>query len=93
MLCDYCEVDGQPWFPPDEHDAVEEIGWLIAKGQTPIECAKEMNHLADMLPDGSDAAVESLSNAIREIEEEQKQGIEFTDQKMPEPQIVLEPAS
>jgi hypothetical protein len=89
-LSDCCAVDGQIWFPADD-EPIEEIGWLCSVGDTPTECAKHMNELSDLLPDGAEAAVESLSDIIREVEEEQKQGIHFTDQKMPEPQVVLEP--
>ena len=88
-LADCCEVDGQPWFPSDE-GSVEELGWLVATGDTPTETAKRMNELADMLPDGADAAVESLADIIREIEEMGEQGIQFTEMPMPEPEVVLE---
>ena len=91
MLADYCEVNGQPWFPCDE-DKIDEIGWLVATGDTPTETAQRMNELADMLPDGADAAVESLADIIREVEAEQDKGIRFTDAPMPEPEIVLAPS-
>lgn len=90
-LSDCCEVDGQIWFPSDD-EPIEEIGWLCAVGNTPTECAKRMNELADMLPDGADAAVESLADIIREVEEEETKGIKFTEQKMPDPEVVLEPS-
>jgi 1-acyl-sn-glycerol-3-phosphate acyltransferase len=71
MLADCCEVDEQPWFPADDK-AVEEVGWLCATGDTPTEVAKEMNRLADLLPDGADASVEALASIIREISEEEE---------------------
>lgn len=88
-LADCCQVDGQVWFPADE-EPIEEVGWLVSGGQTPRECLEMMNRNADALPDGADAAVESLAEIIREIEEEQKQGIEFTEQPLPPAEIVLE---
>ena len=91
MLSDCCEVDGMPWFPSDD-DAISEIGWLCATGDTPTECARRMNELADALPDGADAAVESLADIIREVEAEEEQGIKFTEQPMPDPEVVLEPS-
>lgn len=90
-LSDYCEVNGQPWFPADD-GTIEEVGWLCSTGNTPTECAKRMNELADMLPDGADAAVESLADIIREVESEEEQGIHFTDKPMPSPEVVLEPS-
>lgn len=92
VLSDCCESDGQPWFPADDKP-IEEIGWLRATGNTPTEVAEEMNRLADLLPDGADAAVESLADILREIEAEHEQGIKFTDQPLPDPEIVLEPST
>jgi hypothetical protein len=89
MLSDCCEVNGQTWFPADEEASISEIGWLRATGDTPTEVGERMNELADMLPDGADANVEALADVIREIESEHKQGIHFTDAKMPPPEIVL----
>jgi hypothetical protein len=90
MLSDCCFVKGQPWFPAAEDDTISEIGWLVATGDTPTETAKSMNLLADLLPDGADAAVESLADIIREIESMTESGIEFTDQPLPDAEVVLE---
>ncbi len=89
MLADYCEVKNQVWFPADEEGQITEIGWLVAVGNTPKEVAARMNELADMLPDGADASVEALADVFREIEKEHEEGIKFTDQPMPEPDVVL----
>jgi hypothetical protein len=90
MLADYCEVDGKVWFPADEDGEITDIGWLCATGDTPTEAAKNLNSLADQLPDGADASVESLAQVIREIESEHDEGIKFTEQPLPDPEIVLE---
>lgn len=88
-LCDYCEVDGRPWFPADT-DPIYEIGWLVATGDTPVECAERVNELADLLPDGADADVESLAEIFRQIESEKESGIKFSEQPAPDPEIVLQ---
>ncbi len=88
-LSSYCEVDGQPWFPPVEGNA-DGIGWLVATGDTPTETLKEMNDLADLLPDGADASVEALADVIREIEQMAEEDIPFTEAPMPPAEIVLE---
>lgn len=90
MLMDYCESDNQPWWPAEDNGSIQEIGWLVSSGDTPEECAREMNRLADLLPDGVDASVEALADVIRELHQEQEQGIPFTSQPLPEPEIVLE---
>ena len=89
LLSDCCEVNGQAWFPAGE-EPTDEVGWLRATGDTPVECAKRMNELADMLPDGADAAVEALADVFREIQKEHEQSITFSELTMPEPEIVLE---
>lgn len=92
MLSDCCEVDGQAWWPGG-NDELEDVGWLVATGDTPTETAHLMNQLADMLPDGANACVESLADIIREVEEMEANGIPFTDAPMPDPEIVLEPST
>jgi hypothetical protein len=85
-----CWCNGQPWFPPEPGIIEDEIGWLVATGDTLEEVALKLNELADMLPDGVIASVEDLSSVIKEINSEQEEGINFTDKPVPEPAIVLE---
>lgn len=85
-LC--CEVDGAICFPPD--DDGNQVGWLVAMGDTPEETIAAMNEHADALPDGLSANTESLAYVLKEIHEEEKQGIEFSTQPIPEPAIVLD---
>lgn len=92
MLMDCCEVAGQPWWPAEDNGSISELGWLVATGDTPEECAREMNRLSDLLPDGVDASVEALADVIRELHQEQEQGIKFSSLPLPEPEIVLEPS-
>jgi hypothetical protein len=87
-----CMVKDKPWFPPEPGVIEDEIGWLVATGNTPREALEQMNALADMLPDGADADVESLADIIREIESEHEQGIKFTDLPIPDADVVLEPS-
>ncbi len=93
-LSDCCEIDDKIWWPSDEKP-IEELGWLVAIGDTPTEVARNMNEQADLLPDGVEASVEALADILREITAEEEADIKFTDQPIPEPEIVLEesPAS
>lgn len=93
MLLEFCEVNGQVWFPADEQEPVEIIGWLRATGNTPTEVAENLNSLADNLPDGLEASVEALAQVIREIKSENEAGITFTEMEMPDPEIVLKEAT
>ena len=85
----YCCKVGETYaFPPDEMHRGE-LGWLVAIGDTPTEALERIKALADLLPDGTNADVESLASVIQEIEEAEKQEIPFTDQAVPEPASVL----
>lgn len=88
-VSDCCELDGKIWFPSDG-PPIEEIGWLLAVGDTPTEVARKMNEQADLLPDGAEASVEALADILREITAEEEAGIKFTDKEIPPPEIVLE---
>lgn len=88
---DCCELDGKIWFPADQK-TIDETGWLCVTGDTPTEVARRMNELADALPDGADACVESLADILREIPEEEDAGIKFSDEPLPPPEVVLEPS-
>jgi hypothetical protein len=88
----YEDEAGTIWYPPlDENNG--SLGWLCATGNTPKETLQTMNHLADELPDGLNAAVEDLAEIIREIETMDETGIEFTQQPVPSAEIVFEPAN
>ena len=90
QLSGYCMIDGKPWFPPEPGVIDDEVGWLVTTGDTPTECLKLMNELADELPDGVTASVESLADVIREVEEMSRAGIKLTDVVLPPAEIVLE---
>lgn len=83
-----CKVDGVYCFPPSEF-ASNELGWLVAIGDTPSEVVERQKALADLLPDGLNADIESLASVIKEIDTAKKEGVPFTQQAMPEPASVL----
>ena len=91
-VCDCCELDGKIWFPADKKP-IEDTGWLCVTGDSPMDVARAMNEQADLLPDGADACVEALADVLREITKEEKEGIHFTDETIPPPEVVLEPSS
>lgn len=89
-LADCCEVDGMTVFPAGETGNQDEVGWLVAIGNTPEETVKKLNSQADSLPDGMDANTECVAYVLKEIQQEEKQGIKFSDMKMPKPGFVME---
>jgi hypothetical protein len=89
-FADCCEVDGKLCFPSSDSPGGDDIGWLVSIGDTPEEAIATQNKHADMLPDSMDANTECLAYVLKEIHEEEKKGIEFSKQEIPEPEIVMQ---
>ncbi len=83
-----CYVDGCYGFPPDELHAGD-LGWLVTVGNSPQEVLDRAKELADLLPDGLNADVESMVDLIKELEIAKDSGIELSSQPMPEPAEVI----
>lgn len=88
-LASCCRVNDADCFPPDDAEG-EEIGWLVALGDTPAATLERMKELAALLPDGVCASTASLVDVIANIESEEKEGIEFTEHPLPDPAEVVE---
>lgn len=84
-----CKSDGRTCIPPDEQ-GVSEIGWLVAVGDTIEEAVSNLREHKEQLPDGVCCEFNSLSDLLKEVKEAEDKGMEFTDQPVPEPAIVLE---
>jgi len=89
-LADYCEHDGLVCFPSSETPGTDDVGWLVAVGDSPQEVIKKLGKQADDLPDGLEANVEHLAYVIKEIQVAEKQGIEFGKSPLPKPGFVVE---
>lgn len=88
-LHDCCEVDGVRCFPRQAGDS-ENCGWLVAIGDSPAETLETLKEYVAMLPDGISGDLAPLADVIKEIEVEEKKGIEFGNgENMPEPAEVL----
>ena len=87
------EYEGSVCFPAIDSPGGDDVGWLVAIGNTPEETIKALNKHADDLPDGMDANTECLAYVLKEIAVEQKAGIQFGsghNVKMPNPGFVME---
>lgn len=83
-----CLIDGAICFPPDA-DGAKEIGWLNSTGDTIKEALDNIKEYAAQLPDGVDANTDALVDLLQEVKSEEEQGIEFSDQEIPEPEEAL----
>lgn len=84
-----CKVKGRAWFPPVRNDAGDEIGWLVAIGDTPLDVIEKILGYKELLPDGITAHTESIIDLLKEIHEAEAEGIEFTPMKLPQPETVV----
>lgn len=67
------------------------IGAVVGIGHTPADALDHLKEIAAELEDQPVTIhVDSLAVILQEIEEAQSQGLEFTDQKMPEPAEVIQ---
>jgi hypothetical protein len=87
-LSGICRVNGRSWFPWKYTDD-EGIGWLVAIGDTPQEVIDNLLAYKELLPPGVDASTEALVDLLREIHKAEAEGIEFTEQEVPEPESVV----
>lgn len=88
QLRNCCGVDGAVAFPPNEIKG-DEIGWLVATGDTIEATVKTMLEYKKLLPDGVVAHTEGLADVLKEIDQAEEAGIEFTEQPIPAPAIVI----
>lgn len=82
-----CEVDGRLAFPPDTCD---DIGWVVATGDSIKEAIGNLREHVEELPDGVCCEFASLADLLKEINEAEKSGMEFTDQPIPNPAVILD---
>lgn len=85
---DCCMVDGKLGIPPDDQHG-DEIGWLVALGDTPTETLDSLKEQAAVLPDGVDAHLHALVDLVTEAEKMREEGIPITEKPMPEPAEVV----
>jgi hypothetical protein len=84
-----CLCEGVHGFPPYECRG-EEIGWLVATGPTPRAVLEKQLEQAKLLPDGVCAGTDSLVNLLKEVNEAEEQGLEFSPHPTPQPEEAIE---
>lgn len=83
------EREGRWSWPPDDENPV--IGCIVGIGDTIPEVIDHLKEVAGMMKDlPVDVKVEPISDLLTEVKEAEKEGIAFTDQKIPEPSTVIE---
>ena len=80
-------------FPPNDEEG-QEVGWIAATGPTIRATIKTLLNRVSKLPSGLSADTRCLIDLLGEVQTAEEEGIEFTDQQVPDPETVvtLEPA-
>lgn len=82
-----CKVDGLLVFPP--HPLETMAGYLVATGDTIHEAIKNLQESAKELPPGLSCEDKSIAELLKEVHSAEEKGMEFTDQKVPDPATVI----
>lgn len=83
-----CEIDGRLCFPPLQFTE-DKIGWLVATGDDLESTIETLRERIEQLPPGLSADILPIAELLEEIKSAEEQGIEFTEEKLPDPAIVL----
>lgn len=76
-------------FPPNPNASGEDIGWLVGIGDTPQGAIDHLKENVGKLPPGVSCDYFGLIDLLKEVEEAEKAGMEFTEQQMPEPEAIV----
>lgn len=88
VKCGYaCEIDGRLCIPPNPLENA--LGWLTATGDSIQSAISSLKEHCEALPDGFKCDVDSMAHLLKEAHEAQEEGIELTEQPIPEPKVVL----
>lgn len=92
VKCGNCmRVEDRLCFPPDPMNAgSQDVGWLVGIGDTMEEAIKHLQHNTKQLPDGATCEYSALADLLKEVQEAEDKGMEFSDQEPPTPEIVVE---
>lgn len=76
-------------FPPDPEQNYQQSCWLVGIGDTLEEAIKHLTLNAAMLPDGASCDVSPLADLLVQVQKAEADGMKFTPDKVPGPEIVL----
>jgi len=85
-----CRTDGKLCLAPITEYHSKEAGYLCDTGKTMKAAIESLRDLKDKLPCELKCEFASLADLLKEIQEAESKGMEFTDQPVPEPETILE---
>lgn len=83
----YCKVDGAYHFPPHKLD---ELGVILGSGETIEESIESLKDHFELLKDCPVSIdLSGFADLLKQIHDAEDEGVEFTDQTVPEPESIL----
>lgn len=89
-LCFAAKMDDLTVFAPMPDYTTTSIGYLCAIGDTIGQAINRLREMKERLPEGISCEFGSLADLLKEIESAEEKGMEFTEQKIPPPEIILQ---
>lgn len=90
IKCGNCiKEGGKLWFTPDEENC-KDVGWVVAVGDTIEETIEALREHSEAIPDGASCEFSALADLLKQIKDAEKEGMEFTDQPVPEPSTIID---
>ena len=83
-----CEIDDEVQICPNPLE--NWAGWLVATGKTVEDVVATLKERCKLLPDGFDCDLTSLCDLLKELEDAKEEGVEITEQEIPEPASIIE---
>jgi hypothetical protein len=83
-----CRIDGAICFPPDQF-RFDPVGWLVSGGDSMKSCNDKLLEMSGKLPDGLSAATDEMIGLLAKIQAGEKEGVEFSDQTVPDPETAI----
>lgn len=91
LKCSSCMREGNLIvFPHEPGGDIECKVWVVGIGNTIPDALDHLSGNIKLLPDGCCVNMEPLGEILSEIQEAESQGMEFTPQRVPKPEIVLD---
>jgi len=83
-----CKSNGLICVPPDPQ-GISEVGWCVGIGDTIEDAIGHLREVVDKMPAGVNVEFGSLADLLKELKTAEGVGVELTEQKIPEPEIIL----
>lgn len=84
-----CKIANRICFPPDPDTTDKDVGWMLGVGDSIDEAIMHLKQNAETIEPDAHVNIAAVSDLLKEVQQAEQAGMEFTDQTVPEPASVL----